>query len=201
MATTVDNIYLSDILNAPLEIDQDPDSENFTFTPPTIFNSKRRIIYLDSETNTEKLYKLNPETNQLEIFSFKINLDMYKAPLPTVIGSNFSVYELNNIAIPIDNSNGLDINVSCQLGTVQYADGKISYTAPSLSNITNYVNYSDYSKIGTDNIIITATKIGYISNELQIPIDILKFDISEDDALIDDDFSTFITFTDNVEIV
>jgi len=199
--SSVNKLYLSDILNAPLVINQDPDSEDFEFTPPEIFNNNRRIIYLDNEDNVEKIYKLNTSTNGLETFSVKIDLNRYKAPLPTIEGSDFSVLELGNITIPVDNSVGLEITVNCQLGMAQYENGKIIYTAPKLSNIDNYNVYSEYSKIGTDIITLTVNKTGFIANELRIPVNILKFDISEDDALINDDFSTFFIFKTNVEII
>jgi len=199
--SAVDKIYLSDILNAPLEIDQDPSSEDFKFTPPAIFNSKRRIIYLDNKDNTEKLYKLNTASNKLETFSVKIDLDKYKAPLPSIDESILNVLELSITVIPVDNSVDSKIEVSCQLGTVQYEGNKIKYVAPKIKDVINYTGYPEYSKIGTDTITISATKIGFISNKLQIPVNILKFDISEDDALVDDDFSTFTIFKDNVEII
>jgi len=201
MDMKIGKIYLSDILNSPLEIYEDPNSKNFKFTPPAIFNINRRIIYLDKKNNVEKVFRLNTLSKKLEPISFKINIDEYKAPLPNIGENVINVLELNTAIIPLPNNFGSNINVSCHLGKVQLVGNKIKYTAPKLNNIPNYASYPNDSKIGTDTITVTASKAGSIDNKLQISVNILKFDLSKDDMLVDDDFYTFIIFIDNAKII
>jgi len=201
MDIKIGKIYLSDILNSPLEIYEDPNSKNFKFIPPAIFNINRRIIYLDKKNNVEKVFKLNALSKKLESISFKINIDDYKAPLPNIKENVINVLELNTAIISLPKNFGSNINVSCRLGEVKLVSNKIKYTAPKLNNIPNYASYPNDSKIGTDTIIVTASKAGSIDNKLKISVNILKFNLSKDDMLVDDDFYTFIVFTDNAEVV
>ena len=201
--TTIGKKYLSDILDAPFEINQDPEAEGFEFTPPTIFNPYRKIVYKDYTQGVEKLFKLDTETGKFEKVSYEPDLSKYLAPLPDlgIDTSNLSVSELGTITIPLVNTDGLTVTAMVKLGHVEVSNSKVIYTAPDLSDMNGYKNFKDGDQIATDTITINVAKVGYLNNQIQISINILKLALVEDDALVDDDFNTYILETDGIEII
>jgi len=164
-------MFLSDILNTPFKLNQDPNSDGFDFSQikPSVFNNVRKVVFQGKE------FKVNDQ-NILEPF-----IKTTKTPQVTISGSINENDSLNGSFVIED---GANVNIWSDKGVVSSVDTKnntFTYLAPDITDDTDTI----------DTLYVNATKVGELqSDTLRVNINVIYVPIAGDGVISNANFES-----------
>ena len=141
-------MFLSDIMNAPFALDQDPNDPSFNFDAikPPVFNENRKIVY-------------NFKEFKYDSSGGTVDPAIPTAPTPTLTLSATVVNENQSITGTFTYDPTADITITADKGTISSIDkinGTFVYTAYDITNKTN----------GSDTIKAYTNKTGMFQSDV-----------------------------------
>jgi len=166
-------MFLSDIMNAPFALDQDPTDSSFNFEAikPPVFNSNRKLVHNFTE------FKLDSNTNS-------VISAMPTAKAPTL--SVFPIGENMTAIYKFTKEPDATIYIDATKGTISEIDQKnntFKYIAPDITD----------GQDTTDTITAYCTKPGrLLSPQVAETFDVYYISLVADGVITNTDFSTFV---------
>jgi len=163
-------MFLSDIMNAPFALDQDPNDPSFDFDAikPPVFNSNRKLVYNFKE------FKLDSSTNS--VMPTILTAESPTLTVPATVNEN------QTITCSFTVSSGEDITIMADKGTISNID--------TVSNTFIYTAYDITDNLnGTDTISAYCTKPGALqSPTTKVQITVVYVPMAADGTISNPDF-------------
>ena len=163
-------MFLSDIMNAPFVLDQDPTDSSFNFDAikPPVFNSNRKLVYNFKE------FKLDSNTNS--VMPTILTAGSPTLTVPATVNENQTI--TCSFTVP----SGEDITITADKGTISNIDTASNTFVYTAYDITNNLN-------GTDTIFAYCTKPGALqSPTIKMQITVVYVPMVADGTISNADF-------------